>query len=350
MRPKRSLTPSTAQAIPPIQIGGFAFRDFGIEVTGKPIYDHYAAALSFARWARDGSPWWLADLLRYGETRRDWQDRISQAESITGLSEKRLKNMRAVGAIPVERRLEGVEFELHAEVAGLAPSQQTAWLTKALEGHWPLGELRMHLRAHKRRGVIEGQAVLEGQYRVIYADPPWRYGDSGVIAGSAYGRAESAYATMTMADICALPVAAHALPNAVLFLWVPVPLLLENPGPREVIEEWGFCYKSNRAWDKVRGMPSAYAQQITHEHLLIASRGDGHPDEPLPHDPSVFVERRSEEHSEKPASVRKWIEQHWTIGRRLELFAREQHEGWVSYGDDARLWGEEAAAQAKEMR
>jgi N6-adenosine-specific RNA methylase IME4 len=148
---------------------------------------------------------------------------------------------------------------------------------------------------------------------------------------------------MSIEAISAVPVPAHTMPNAVLFLWVPAPLLMDQPGPREVIEAWGFQAKTGRVWDKVHGMPSHYAQQITHEHLLICTRGDGMPDAPTPHDDSIFRSRATGVHSEKPnGDVLRWIQKHWTIGPRLYLFASEPHPGWECFGNDARLWPDEA--------
>jgi N6-adenosine-specific RNA methylase IME4 len=341
---KRALVKVPAQK--PIQIGLFTLTATGMLVTGKPSFDEYEGVGDFIKRAHQASGWWLADWLRYGESRQDWTERLSQAQHVTGLSEKRLKNIREVGAIEPSRRRETVEIALHEEVCRLPADEQEEWLERAETEGWTRNELRLQMRASKRRKVIEGQAVLEGRYRVLMADCPWRYDDSGVIAGSAYARAESAYSTMSIEDLCALPVEAHLMPNAVAFLWVPVPLLFEHPGPREVVEAWGLTYKSHRIWDKVTGMPSNYAQQITHEVLLICVRGDGKPEEPTPHEPSIFRERVRGEHSEKPNGyLRQWIEKHWTIGPYLELFGREPVEGWSVYGDDSRLWAQEADEQ-----
>lgn len=331
--------------VKPITIGCFQLTATGLEIHGRPTFEEYQGVGDFIQRAHQASGWWLADWLRYGESRTDWNERLSQAVQTTGLSEKRLKNVRAIGAIPPSRRRDKVEFELHGAVAGMEDSEQEHWLERTETEGWTLHELRMEIRAAKRRAVIEGQASLSGMFRVIYADPPWRYGNAGVIAGSAYGRAEAHYPTMAIEDLCRLPVQAHAMPNAVLFLWVPAPLLLENPGPREVLEAWGFTYKANFVWDKVLGMPGAY-NHVTHEHLLVCSRGDGKPDVPTPQPKSVITIRRGDEHSGKPADVRRMIEKHYTIGPYLELFGRAPVEGWKVFGNDASLWAEEMERSA----
>ena len=76
------------------------------------------------------------------------------------------------------------------------------------------------------------------KFRVIYADPPWNYGNSGIISDSDnYGPAERHYPAMTIAELCALDVKSIAGADAVLFLWVTSPLLDEC---WPVIKAWGF--------------------------------------------------------------------------------------------------------------
>jgi N6-adenosine-specific RNA methylase IME4 len=252
---------------------------------------------------------------------------------MTGLAEKTLSNVRAIGSIDESRRRESVSFTHHGEVVGLAPSEQDAWLERAETEGWSARELRQNIKAYKRTKVIEGQARLEGQYRVIYADPPWSYGDR---PPSGSGAAEH-YPTMSIEDICKLPVAAHVERNAVLFMWVTTPWLLLNPGPREVIEAWGFEYKTALAWDKVLSAGGHYVA-VKHEHLLICTRGSCLPDRPTPSPDSVQVIRRSGVHSEKPAEFRQLIEKLYD-GPYLELFGRAKVPGWTVFGNDARLWG-----------
>ena len=126
--------------------------------------------------------------------------------------------------------------------------------------------------------------------------------------------------------------------------WVTAPMLLENPGPREVIEAWGFKPKTGIVWDKVLHNWGHYVG-VYHEHLIIATRGSCMPDVPTPLPDSVQVIRRSGEHSEKPEFFRKEIiERLYTTGPRLELFGRRPVEGWSVFGNDARLWQKEMAA------
>ena len=198
------------------------------------------------------------------------------------------------------------------------------------------------MRAARRARVLDGQAVLEGMYRVIYADPPWVYGDSGATVDGSLGKAERHYEGLSIADLCKLPVEAHALPDSVLLLWVTAPLLMQNPGPRDVLEAWGFTYKTNLVWDKVLGNYGHYVHG-RHEHLLICTRGSCLPDQPTPSPDSVYTERRSDVHSEKPEGIRTLIQRLYTRGPFLELFGRKRAEGWDVFGNDARLWAQEKA-------
>jgi N6-adenosine-specific RNA methylase IME4 len=177
-------------------------------------------------------------------------------------------------------------------------------------------------------------------YRVIYADPPWSYNDSGATKDGSLGKAARHYPSMTIEQLCRLPVQAHAMPDSILFMWVTVPLLLQNPGPREVLEAWGFTYKSNFNWDKVLGMRGHYSH-VTHEHLIVATRGSCLPDAPTPQPKSSQTIRRSDEHSKKPDEFRRLIEKHWTRGPYLELFGRAKVKGWEVFGNDARLWSQD---------
>lgn len=326
----------------PLQIGLFTLTATGLEVRGRPSFAEWERVGEFIQRTHRASGFWLSDWLRYGEGRGDWDERLSQAVDVTGLSEKTLKNIRAVARIPLARRRAGVDFSVHLEIAQIAAAdEQDELLELADQEGWTVRDTRLNVRARRRRKIIEGQAVLEGMYRVIYADPPWQYRANTPTESGALAKAEEHYPSMSIEELCRLPVQAHAMPNAVLFLWVPAPFLLQNPGPREVLEAWGFEYKTNRVWDKVLGNFGHYFH-VRHEHVILCTRGSCQPDQPTPQPDSVFTERRSDTHSEKPASMRKTIEQLYTVGPYLELFGRERVEGWDVFGNDARLWAEQA--------
>ncbi len=171
-----------------------------------------------------------------------------------------------------------------------------------------------------------------GKYRVLYADPPWQYGNSGVITGGDnYGRAARHYPTMSIDALCALgdQIEAMAEDDAVLFMWVTSPLLAEC---FPVIKAWGFTYKTSFVWDKVRHNFGHY-NSVRHELLLICTRGSCLPDTPTLLDSVVTIER-SDKHSEKPEEFRGMIDSLYTWGNRLELFARCRVDGWEAWGNE----------------
>lgn len=171
------------------------------------------------------------------------------------------------------------------------------------------------------------------KYRVIYADPPWQYNNAGVINDSdSYGRAARHYPTLSIAELCDLgeQVKTMADANAVLFMWVTSPLLEEC---FDVIRAWGFQYKTSFVWDKV-GHNYGHYNSVRHELLLICTRGSCIPDTKTLYDSVVSIEK-SNVHSEKPAEFRRIIDDLYTWGNRIELFARTQVDGWEMWGNEA---------------
>lgn len=176
-------------------------------------------------------------------------------------------------------------------------------------------------------------ALPPGVFRVLYADPPWSYGNSGVINDSdGYGRAARHYPSMTIEELCAMDVIEHVASDAVLFLWVTSPLLAEC---WPVIEAWGFSYKTSMVWDKVAHNYGSYVS-VRHELLLICTRGSCLPDHPTPMPDSVVTVDRSAEHSEKPEIFRTIIDRLYDGDetQKLELFARAAVTGWTAYGNE----------------
>lgn len=294
--------------------------------------------MDFATATEEASPYWVADLWNYAGSRHDWRDKI---DAWHGGSHQTLLNKASIA-----RRVTGEARDLapsirHADaVAKLDPDDQVEVLAQARDEGLTSSETRALVSRRLRPAVLESQARLEGRYRVIYADCPWSYQNDRPLASGALKRASESYEGMSIDDLCKLPVAAHALPDAVLFAWVTASHLYDNPGPREVIEAWGFTPKTSYVWDKVLGMPGHYSY-VQHELLIVATRGSCTPDVTIQkHDhASLFTQRRQGEHSEKPECARRLIESLYTTGPYLELFARHPVEGWTAFGNDARLWG-----------
>lgn len=167
--------------------------------------------------------------------------------------------------------------------------------------------------------------IPDGKYRVIYADPPWKYGNT---MPDNFGEQADHYKLMTVDEIAALPIKNLAQDNAVLFLWVTSPILEES---FQVVNAWGFTYKSSFVWDKVKHVMGHY-NSVRHEILLVCVRGSCQPDVQKLFD-SVYSEERTE-HSRKPEYFREIIDTIYPNGKRIELFARKQSDGWDVWGND----------------
>ncbi len=181
---------------------------------------------------------------------------------------------------------------------------------------------------------IEAATLLlpDGKYSVIYADPPWQYtsGDqhTDTTQDTVIG---THYQSMTIPELCELPIEELAADNAVLFLWVTSPLLDES---FDIISAWGFEYKTSIVWDKVKHNVGNYVS-VRHELLLICTRGSFTPTmEPLKLVDSVQVIERTE-HSRKPEEFRAIIETLYPGEKYIELFARARAHGWETWGHEA---------------
>lgn len=159
---------------------------------------------------------------------------------------------------------------------------------------------------------------------LLYVDPPWRYQHSSTDSR----KIENHYPTMGLEEIKALDVPAAA--DAVLFMWATSPKLAEA---LEVVDAWGFGYRTCMVWVKDRVGMGYYARQ-RHELLLIAVKGK--PDTPLDSArPDSVIEAPRGEHSAKPVRVYELIEAMYPHLTKVELFARAPRDGWASWGNQA---------------
>jgi len=177
-------------------------------------------------------------------------------------------------------------------------------------------------------------AGVKGTFSTILADPPWRFSNSTGKVAPEHRRLKR-YATMKLEEIMELPVAQVARPESHLYLWVPNALIAEG---LEVMRRWGFTYKTNLVWYKVRkdGGPDGrgvgfYFRNVT-ELVLFGTRG--HMRTLAPGRRQVNLLRtRKREHSRKPDELYEIIEA-CSPGPYLELFARHKRSGWTQWGDE----------------
>lgn len=175
---------------------------------------------------------------------------------------------------------------------------------------------------------------LKGRFATVLADPPWRFMNrTGKMAPE--HRRLRRYRTMTLEEICALPVAAHVEDKAHCYLWCPNALLEEG---LTVLKAWGFQYKTNLVWYKIRkdGGPDGrgvgfYFRNVT-ELVLFGVRGRIRTLKPGRTRVNLFSTRK-QEHSKKPDQLYDIIER-CSPRPYLELFARERVDGWTSWGDE----------------
>jgi N6-adenosine-specific RNA methylase IME4 len=178
--------------------------------------------------------------------------------------------------------------------------------------------------------------VRGARFRTVLADPPWRFiNRTGKVAPEHLRL--SRYNTLSTAEICALPVSAITEETAHLYLWVPNALL---PDGLRVLDSWGFQYKSNIVWHKIRKDGGSdgrgvgfYFRNVT-ELLLFGVKGKNARTEKPGRSQVNLLASRKREHSRKPDEQYDLIES-CSRGPYLELFARGTRPGWLYWGNEA---------------
>lgn len=167
-------------------------------------------------------------------------------------------------------------------------------------------------------------------YQIIYADPPWRYDQK-----SLQGAAEKHYATMSMEELCRLPVERIAAKDSLLFLWATFPQL---PAALRLVSAWGFKYKTVAfLWLKKNRRADSWFFGLgfwtrgNAELCLLATRG--HPKRKAANI-HQFIISPIEAHSKKPDIVRDKIVALAGDVPRIELFARQETPGWDVWGNE----------------
>lgn len=175
---------------------------------------------------------------------------------------------------------------------------------------------------------------INKKYNIIYADPPWTfktYSEKGKQKKSA----ENHYVCMKIEDIYNLPIKNISADDCILFIWVTFPLLKEG---LKTIEEWGFTYKTiGFNWIKENKKSDSlfwglgYWTRANSEICLIATKGKPKRISKSVH--SVIVSK-IREHSRKPDETRTRIVELCGDIPRIELFARQEIEGWDCWGNE----------------
>lgn len=185
--------------------------------------------------------------------------------------------------------------------------------------------------------IIDFRATVgQKRFSTVLADPPWRFTNrTGKVAPE--HRRLTRYGTMSLEEICALPVAENLTATAHLYLWVPNALL---PDGLQVLEAWGFTYKSNIIWHKLRKDGGSdgrgvgfYFRNVT-EVLLFGVRGKNARTLQAGRSQVNYIGTRKREHSRKPDEQYELIES-CSPGPYLEMFSRGVRKGWTTWGNQA---------------
>jgi hypothetical protein len=217
----------------------------------------------------EAKQWAIGDWLVDGK--RHYRDGLyGEAEGITGIEQRTLEDLKRISNLfEITLRHVNLTWSHHREVASLRtietvkdkklPQGRMQWsnkpdhekmqefLIKAEKKEWSVRELRAEVETYKRNKELEFALHNSPQkYEIFYADPPWKYSDE-LIEG--YGAVVHHYKPMTIQEICEIPVKEIVSENTVLFLWVTSPILDEC---FEVIRSWGFEYKAQFIWDKIK--------------------------------------------------------------------------------------------------
>lgn len=178
---------------------------------------------------------------------------------------------------------------------------------------------------------------LAGQkFGTILADPPWQFSNRTGKMAPEHKRLNR-YPTMSLDEIAKLPVSDIAAQPSHLYLWVPNALLQEG---LHVMKSWGFDYKTNIVWQKVRkdgepdGRGVGFYYRNTTELLLFGIRGKNARTLSPGRSQVNVIKSRKREHSRKPDEQYDIIES-CSWGPYLELFARGGRNGWFSWGNQA---------------
>ena len=301
--------------LPGHRLFGFWLRETGLQpihLPSSPAFEDWARLWTYLCWVKKANPWHIIDALLYGESA--YPDRYTQVLEATDWSEGTVEVYLSIGrrvAPELRGRLPFAHFMALAKLPAAEQHQMVEWCETQAEAHGKLPsqrDLQVAVRRRDRERIASGAAELSGSFRVLYVDPP--------------------YDTMSLEAIAALPVAAHAMRDAVCFLWCPERLRFAIA---PVILAWQFRHVDALVWLRSfewvhrtspseggqYGHPGTYLQSC-HEHVLVCIRGSCVPDRLG----ILSVQRgpRSE--------IRHAIEALYD-GPYLDVFGETQGDGWT---------------------
>lgn len=232
-----------------------------------------------------------------------------------GIERKESHRWQRIASVPDD------VFKSHIEAFKESNRELTTASVLKLAAQQPTNH-RNGVKVKPIEGTTDDLSTLAGKkFGTIYADPPWSYGNQATRAST-----DNHYGTMSVEDIAAMPIADLAADDAHLHLWTTNGFLFEA---KQVIEGWGFEYKSCYVWVKSQiGIGNYW--RLSHEFLLLGIRGN----------PKIEPSKRMRswdeyprgKHSGKPEAIRLKIEK-ISPGPYLELFGRKPVAGWTVFGN-----------------
>lgn len=184
--------------------------------------------------------------------------------------------------------------------------------------------------------IVKDLHNIEGQYDLIYADPPWKQSKGGKksVRENSSGKPLD-YPVCSLDEIkehLSLATAASGGDNSILFLWTIDKYLFEA---QEIAESLGYKLHARMIWDKVTGIPAAFTVRYGHEYLLYMYKGKLTPvaKEERGKIHTVFREKVTK-HSKKPEIAYEIIERLYPNLRKLEMYARNTRPGWDCFGNE----------------
>lgn len=169
-----------------------------------------------------------------------------------------------------------------------------------------------------------------GNYKTIVADPPWQYRNKNT-GGSMISGSNAKYPTLSLEEICNLPIPDISDKNCVLFLWSTTPL---NDYAFEVMKAWKFQYKTKIYWRKIMSLGMGFWFRGQVEECLIGIKGNV---KAFRCQKPNFIQSKVRNHSQKPEEFFQLIEpeiEKYNLNPKIELFARESRVGWDSWGNE----------------
>jgi len=170
------------------------------------------------------------------------------------------------------------------------------------------------------------------KYQIIYADPAWQYRTKESLAPKSIlnGKINTHYPTLTLSQLKILPIKQITDKDCLLFLWVVSPMLDDCI---DVMKSWGFLYSTIAfVWNKELANPGHYT--MSEVEICLVGKVGRIPTPRGTRNERQFLSKRRGKHSVKPIEVRDRIERMFPTQNKIELFARQQTEGWDTWGNE----------------